>query len=83
VVLWDVSSKEVLQTLHGHDGVVLGVDVGLKDQTIATCGLDGTVKIWKRYPLSDTLTNGHADSTSVTDGDHPPDADAKMKDADT
>lgn len=50
-VLWDVSSKEVLQTLDGHNGVVLGVDVGLADQTIATCGADKTIKVWKRHPL--------------------------------
>ncbi|KXT12192.1 hypothetical protein AC579_3101 [Pseudocercospora musae] len=51
VVLWDVSSKEVMQTLEGHEGVVLGVDVGLPDQTIVTCGVDKTIKVWKRQPL--------------------------------
>lgn len=51
VVIWDVSSKEVMQSLEGHDGVVLSVDVGLEDQTIVTAGLDKTIKIWKRQPL--------------------------------
>ncbi|KAK3697064.1 WD domain protein [Vermiconidia calcicola] len=55
-VLWDVSSKEILQTLPSHEGVVLGVDVGLEDQTILTCGMDKTIKIWKRQPVA---TNGH------------------------
>jgi COMPASS component SWD3 len=82
VVLWDVSSKEVLQTFQGHDGVVLGVDVGLEDQTIATCGLDGTVKIWKRQPLPETPTNGH-DDAPIANGDHELGTDEKMKDADT
>lgn len=57
VVLWDVNSKEVLQVLQGHDEVVLGVDVGLEDQTILTCGLDKTIKIWKRRAMQ---VNGHA-----------------------
>ncbi|EME42451.1 hypothetical protein DOTSEDRAFT_26044 [Dothistroma septosporum NZE10] len=50
-ILWDVSSKEILQTLDGHEGVVLGVDVGLEDQRIVTCGTDKTVKVWLRQPL--------------------------------
>lgn len=57
IVLWDVSSKEVLQTLSGHSGVVLGVDVGLDDQTIVTCGVDKTIKIWKKQPTA--AVNGH------------------------
>lgn len=60
--IWDVSSKDLLQVLDGHDGVVLGVDVGLEDQTLVTCGVDKTIKIWKRRPLpSETngVQNGH------------------------
>ena len=57
-VLWDVSSKEVLQIMSGHDGVVLGVDVGLEDSTIVTCGADKTIKIWKRQPV---VANGHSE----------------------
>lgn len=57
-VLWDVSSKCVLQTLSGHDGVVLGVDVGLEDQTIVTGSVDKTIKIWKRHPV---VANGHSE----------------------
>jgi len=63
-VLWDVSSKEVLQELKGHEGVVLGVDVGLEDQTIVTCGNDKTIKIWKRRPLP-AATNGTNDSHEI------------------
>ena len=64
-VLWDVSSKEVLQTLSSHDGVVLGVDVGLEDQTIVTCGADKTIKTWKRQPV---VANGHSEPPPVLDG---------------
>jgi COMPASS component SWD3 len=58
ILLWDVSSKEVLQSLHGHDGAVLGVDVGSDEHMIVTCGMDKTVKLWKRLPVN---TNGHSE----------------------
>ena len=47
VVLWDVSTKEILQVLQGHDGPVLGVDVSPSGDAMATCGLDGTVRLCK------------------------------------
>ena len=42
--LWDVTSKEVLQKLEGHEGVVLGCDA--KGKLLVSGGLDGTVRIW-------------------------------------
>ncbi|KAK3052673.1 WD domain protein [Extremus antarcticus] len=48
IVLWDVSSKEMLQRLSGHSGAVLAVDVGMEDQTIVSGGLDGCVRVWRR-----------------------------------
>lgn len=65
-LLWDVSSKEVLQALGGHDGVVLGIDVGQEDQTIVTCGMDKTIKIWKSQPI---VANGHSEPTGAHDGE--------------
>lgn len=56
--IWDVSSKEVLQILDGHEGPVLATDVGLQDQTLVTCGTDKTIRLWKRRPLPPEL-NGH------------------------
>jgi COMPASS component SWD3 len=50
--VWDVSSKQVLQVLEGHEGTVLGVDVAHEEQTILTCGTDKTIKLWKRQPLT-------------------------------
>jgi len=47
VVLWDVSSKDVLQSLDGHLGAVLGVDISSGDQAIVTCGADRTIKVWR------------------------------------
>ena len=64
-MLWDVSSKEVLQELRGHEGVVLGVDVAHDDQTIATCGMDKTIRIWKTQPLA---ANGHGESPFKPNG---------------
>lgn len=63
-VLWDVSSKEILQTLPGHEGVVLGVDIGMIDQSIVTCGVDKTIRIWKKHPA---MSNGHAEAKEVED----------------
>lgn len=65
--IWDVTSKEVLQTLDGHEGVVLGVDVGLDDQRIVTCGNDKTIKVWLRQPLPPDMNgnaNGEAQNSS-------------------
>lgn len=46
-VIWDVSSKEVLQVLSGHEDVVLSVDVSPLNGSIATCGRDGSIRIWR------------------------------------
>lgn len=61
-VLWDVSSKEVLQSLHGHEGAVLGIDVGGEDQLVATCGMDKTIKLWKRLPV---VANDHSEEQQL------------------
>ncbi|KAF2720966.1 WD40 repeat protein [Polychaeton citri CBS 116435] len=71
--LWDVSSKEILQRLDAHQGVVLGVDVGLDDQTIVTCGMDKTIRLWKRRPLPpelacEPLNNDPVNGTVVATG---------------
>lgn len=64
-MIWDVVSKEVMQSTEGHDGVVLGVDVNLHDQSIVTCGADKTIRLWRRQPL---LANGDGDRD--VDGEH-------------
>jgi COMPASS component SWD3 len=58
-VLWDVNSKEVLQRLQGHEGVVLGVDVCAQDGAVATCGIDKTIKIYRRRQAGPAV-NGQA-----------------------
>lgn len=47
VVLWDVSSKNVLQRLEGHTDAVLSVDTHPTDRIIASAGLDRTIRIWR------------------------------------
>jgi COMPASS component SWD3 len=47
IVLWDVSSKNVLQRLDGHTDVVLSVDTHPTEKLIASGGLDRTVRIYK------------------------------------
>ncbi|KAF2773632.1 WD40 repeat-like protein [Teratosphaeria nubilosa] len=69
VVLWDVSSKEVLQAWQGHEGVVLGVDVAVQDQTLATCGVDRCVRVWKRRPgVASEGRRGEGDVEATVEG---------------
>ncbi|KAH9864641.1 hypothetical protein J1614_010576 [Plenodomus biglobosus] len=46
VVIWDVSSKNILQRLEGHDGVVLSVDTHPTEKIIVSAGLDCVVRLW-------------------------------------
>jgi COMPASS component SWD3 len=80
--LWDVSSKETLQILDGHKGVVLGVDVGLKDQTIVTCGLDRTVQVWKRMPSLPAI-NGNIPTSEGDDRLGDPQSDLQAQELDS
>jgi COMPASS component SWD3 len=47
VLLWDVSSKQVLQRLEGHGEAVLSVDTSPVERVIASAGLDRVVRIWR------------------------------------
>lgn len=47
IVLWDVGSKNVMQRLEGHVGVVLGVDTHPIEPVIVSGGADCTVRIWR------------------------------------
>jgi COMPASS component SWD3 len=63
VLLWDVSSKNVLQRLEGHGDVVMAVDTHPTERMIASAGLDRTVRVWKEGEAP-TGVNGvkeHAD----------------------
>ncbi len=47
IVIWDVTSKNVLQRLEGHEGVVLGVDTHPKEGLLVSGGFDRTVRVWR------------------------------------
>ena len=51
IVLWDVSSKNVLQRLSGHDDAVLAMATHPREELLASAGLDRTIRIWKASPL--------------------------------
>lgn len=48
ILCWDVQSKEILQIIQGHQGVVLGVDTLNQEGLIASGGVDKTVRVWER-----------------------------------
>lgn len=50
VILWDVKNKEVLQRVHGHEGVCFWVDV--HGETMATAGQDGSVRVYRHIKQS-------------------------------
>lgn len=47
ILLWDVVSKNILQKLQGHNGVVLAVDTHPTEKTLVSAGVDKTINIWK------------------------------------
>ncbi|CAN9411473.1 unnamed protein product [Alternaria sp. RS040] len=47
VVLWDVSSKNVLQRLDGHTDAVLSVHTHPSEELIVSAGLDRTIRLWR------------------------------------
>jgi COMPASS component SWD3 len=47
VLLWDVSSKNLLQRLEGHVDAVMSVDTHPTERLIASAGLDRVVRIWR------------------------------------
>lgn len=73
ILLWDVSSKNVLQKLEGHSDAVLSVDTHPTEQVIASAGLDCKIRIWRVIDgeearererderRDDAVVNGHGD----------------------
>lgn len=47
IVIWDVVSKEILQTLEGHDGAVLTVDTLPDQNLLVSGGIDRSVVVWE------------------------------------
>jgi COMPASS component SWD3 len=64
IVLWDVSSKNVLQRLEGHGEAVMSVDTHPTESVIASAGLDRTVRIWRAVERESTKVNGVKSETN-------------------
>ncbi|KAK4078534.1 uncharacterized protein Triagg1_2865 [Trichoderma aggressivum f. europaeum] len=62
VILWDVKNKELLQRVHGHEGVCFWVDV--HGETMATAGQDGSVRVYRHIKQSGEVNgNGTRESS--------------------
>ncbi|OOF99156.1 hypothetical protein ASPCADRAFT_504637 [Aspergillus carbonarius ITEM 5010] len=68
VLCWDVVSKQVLQRIEGHTGVVLGVDTCTLGEArlMVSCGVDGTVRVWEESPEIDPSTADTITTTTTT-----------------
>ena len=78
IFTWDVQSKEILQTMEGHEGVVLGVDTWEEGNLMVSCGVDKTIRIWERTPEVSTregeddkavVAAGYEEDTIMKDGE--------------
>lgn len=59
IFFWDVRTKEVVQRVSGHEGVVCWVDTSPGfSGTIVSGGLDGTVRIWVDVNENDEVADG-------------------------
>lgn len=70
VVLWDVSSKNVLQRLEGHADAVLSVDTHPSEKIIVSAGLDRVVRVWRAGAASASSEGGRG---TAAGGDERPD----------
>ncbi len=75
IFTWDVQSKDILQIMEGHEGVVLGVDTWEERNLMVSCGMDKTVRIWER--IKEEGPEEMKDAAAMPDQE-----DTVMKDAD-
>uniref|UniRef100_A0A6S8F158 Pre-mRNA processing factor 4 (PRP4)-like domain-containing protein n=1 Tax=Aplanochytrium stocchinoi TaxID=215587 RepID=A0A6S8F158_9STRA len=46
IKIWSSRDFSLLKTLQGHEGKVMGIDIGRSEKTIVSCGYDRTWKLW-------------------------------------
>ncbi|KFY40773.1 hypothetical protein V495_05270 [Pseudogymnoascus sp. VKM F-4514 (FW-929)] len=75
IVFWDTKSKEILQKLDAHDGVVLSVDTHPESGRIVSCGVDNKIKVWVNEgddeEASKSLLNGSGQQLGPNSEDSP------------
>lgn len=87
ILFWDIKSKELVQTVRGHDGVVIWVDTCPGPSgTLVSGGLDGTVRIWVDVSEDDDihangLTLPEDGATPLDQGDESDTAQLKAENA--
>ena len=59
ILLWEVTSKEVLQRIEGHQGAVLGLDA--REDLLVSGGIDGTVRVWAAAKDENEEVTGEVD----------------------
>ncbi|KAG9238673.1 prolyl oligopeptidase-like protein [Amylocarpus encephaloides] len=68
ILFWDVQNKNVAQRVSGHEGVVCWVDTCPGPTgTIASGGLDGTVRIWVDVGDEETTANSQQQDERMGD----------------
>lgn len=53
VKIWDITRKELIQTLRGHNAQIEEVQYSPNDRQLASVGRDGTIQIWETANLFD------------------------------
>ncbi|RFU31308.1 hypothetical protein B7463_g5038, partial [Scytalidium lignicola] len=70
IFFWDAKTKEVIQRVSGHEGVVCWVDTSPgPGGTVVSGGLDGTVRVWVDVPEEDQQENTTKSNTLATNLD--------------
>jgi COMPASS component SWD3 len=75
IIFWDIVSKQILQRIDAHEGVVLGVHAGTLNgkRMIVSCGMDKTVRLFEES----------SDDGSVPAEEDAASADSNMRDGST
>lgn len=69
-MFWDVRTKDMVQKVSGHEGVVLWVDTcpGVSGKVVSG-GLDGTVRIWVDVNEDEVDSSVNGVNTAPVDAD--------------
>jgi WD40 repeat protein len=69
VMIWDVSSGELVQILHGHTEYVLGLSFSADRRTMTSCGEDKTIRDWKLLQTDTAMSCNERHTMSWTRSD--------------